>query len=434
MTGRMSVMNAIKRAVSPLRPSLTTATDAGPSSPPALSSLTDFVLNRLQGPSKQLFALSFAAQMSVDKHALVFDLADALPWLGIDILGNAVRLMTKHFKEGEYRTEEVFLSKDKNPKGGRPGKRYLISLDMFEDLLMLADTKQGRDARKMYKQLRDAVQDFMKMEMEESARAAAENEKLAQLQLEDQASKLAKAEQDKAALSSQLKNLRDAKSYLYAFHLFDNRYKCGITDNPVKRERQHQTSCPSGRMVHTVVIAYKQSEKLMDSIMKRHGAHVRQEEYEIEEGEERVRVVFDTIARVEESLHSVPFDRYDELLLAANAILSGSGDELEQSVPIPTPPVADPVIGPFSNSGSTGRGLDTILQEYIRDRCDIGASYGVHTDHFLEEFNRANPRMLLRSQTLSKSMDKMGFMPSKHVVIDGRERRGYRGLRMRTLP
>ena len=230
----------------------------------------------------------------------MFDLADALPWLGIDRIDNAVRLLIKHFKEGEYRVETVYLPKEENPKGGRPGKRYLIFLDMIEDLLMLADTKQGRDARKMYKQLRDAVQDFMKMEMEESARAASEKERVAQMQLEDQASKLAIAERDKAALSNQLKNLRDAKSYLYAFHLFDNRYKCGVTDNPNKRERQHQTSCPSGRMIHTVVIACKQSEKLMDSIMKRHGNHVREEEYEIEGGEECVRVILDTIVRVKE--------------------------------------------------------------------------------------------------------------------------------------
>ena len=146
--------------------------------------LTRFVLDRLEGPSKELFAMSFAAQMSVDKHAVVFDLADALPWLGIELLGNAVRLMTRHFKEGEYRTEEVFVPRDKNPKGGRPGKRYMISLDQFEDLLMLADTKQGKEARKMYKQLRDAVQDYMKMEMETSARQAQE-------QLEEQTSKLA---------------------------------------------------------------------------------------------------------------------------------------------------------------------------------------------------------------------------------------------------
>ena len=91
------MMNAVKRAVSPLRPCRTSATDAGPSSALEVAFLTKFVLNRLQGPSKELFALSFAAHM-------------------------------------------------------------------FEDLLMLADTRQGKEARKMYKQLRNAVQDYMKME------------------------------------------------------------------------------------------------------------------------------------------------------------------------------------------------------------------------------------------------------------------------------
>ena len=110
--------------------------------------------------------------MSVDKRAVVFDLADALPWLGIELLGNAVKLMTRHFKEGDYNFEEVFVPKDKNPKDGRAGKRYMISLDIFEDLLMLTDTKQGKEARKMYKQLRDAVQDYMKMEMEASVEKA----------------------------------------------------------------------------------------------------------------------------------------------------------------------------------------------------------------------------------------------------------------------
>ena len=108
--------------------------------------------------------------MSVDKHALVFDLSDSLPWLGIDRIDNAIRLLTRHFKRDEYKVEKVFLPKEENSdKGGRPGNRHLISLDMFEDLLMLADTTQGKKARKMYKQLRDAVQDYMKMEMEANA-------------------------------------------------------------------------------------------------------------------------------------------------------------------------------------------------------------------------------------------------------------------------
>ena len=183
MAGKKNIMNAIKRAVSPSKSRATSTATA--SNVTQDTPLTRFVLDRLEGPSKELFAMSFAAQMSIDKHALVFDLSDALPWLGIDRIDNAIRLLTRHFKKDEYKVEKVFLPKEENSdKGGRPGNRHLISLDQFEDLLMLADTKQGKEARKMYKQLRDAVQDYMKMEMEVSAIQA-------QKQLEEQTSKLA---------------------------------------------------------------------------------------------------------------------------------------------------------------------------------------------------------------------------------------------------
>ena len=46
---------------------------------------TSFVMDWLTGPSRELFALSFAVQMKVDKHALVKNLNDALPWLGIGV-------------------------------------------------------------------------------------------------------------------------------------------------------------------------------------------------------------------------------------------------------------------------------------------------------------------------------------------------------------
>ena len=168
----------------------------------------------------------------------------------------------------------------------------------------------------------------------------------AQSQLEQQATKLALTEKENAGLTTQLKNLREAKSYLYAFHLFDDRYKCGVTDNPDKREKQHRTSCPSGRMVHTVVIACKQSEKLLDSIMRSHGNHVRQEEYEIPGGENRVKLILNTVARMEETLHGVPFERYGDLLKYADEILQTQVEDV-------TPSRCNPercVSGPFSPS------------------------------------------------------------------------------------
>ena len=122
--------------------------------------------------------------MKVDKNALVFDLADCLPWIGMGRIDHAVRLLTSHFKEGQYKVETISpLRGETSEKGGRRPKRHRISLDILEDLMMQAETEQGRNARTMYKQLRDAVQDYMRLEMETSA-------KLAQQQLQEQTSYL----------------------------------------------------------------------------------------------------------------------------------------------------------------------------------------------------------------------------------------------------
>ena len=98
-------MNAIRRAVSPamLRAASTDSLISAAENAP----LTAFVLDRLEGPSKQLFAKSFEAQMSIDRRALVFALADALPWLSMDRVDSALRLLTRHFKRNEYKIEKV---------------------------------------------------------------------------------------------------------------------------------------------------------------------------------------------------------------------------------------------------------------------------------------------------------------------------------------
>ena len=78
MAGKKNIMTKIKRAISPLKPRHN-ADDSGPSSSAEHTPLIRFVMDRLTGPSKELFASSFAMQMKVDKHALIFDLADRLP-------------------------------------------------------------------------------------------------------------------------------------------------------------------------------------------------------------------------------------------------------------------------------------------------------------------------------------------------------------------
>ena len=208
MAGKKNIMTKTKRAISPLKPRRE-ADDSGPSSIAEHTPLTRFVMDRLTGPSKELFSLSFAVQMKVDKNALVFDLADCLPWIGIGRIDHAVRLLTRHFKEGQYKVETVFPSSGENfEKGGRRPKRHWISLDILEDLMMQAETDQGRIARTMYKQLRVAVQEYMQIEMTAAANMAAEREKLAQQQLEEETCKRRELEAVQLALQATIESQR----------------------------------------------------------------------------------------------------------------------------------------------------------------------------------------------------------------------------------
>ena len=263
-----------------------------------------------------MVAMAFAPQIQTDCDARNLDFDDFFYLLGHKTKGNALRTLTTTIPEAEI----IIIKSDKNSVG-RPRDVYMISVNQFEEVLLAANTDTGKKWRKVVLRIKNLVVQYMKMELEATAKRAQEQMSQLVIKEEETAPKSAIAEQEYTTLVTQLKRLREAKSYLYAFWLFDDRYKCGVTDNPEKCEKQHRTSCPSGRMVHTIVIACKQSEKLMDSIMKRHGNHVRQEEYQIEGGEERVKLVLVTVARIEESLHIVPFDRYNEVLSFANSLL-----------------------------------------------------------------------------------------------------------------
>ena len=74
----------------------------------------------------------------------------------------------------------------------------------------------------------------------------------AQQVLEDQAARLAIVQQEKTSLAAQIDNLRAA---MYVFWLFDDRYRCGVTDNPEKRKKQHRMSWPGSERA-TISIMY----------------------------------------------------------------------------------------------------------------------------------------------------------------------------------
>lgn len=85
MAGKIKATTVQQRPVSPPLPQQTARKDGGVSKPTDHTPFTRFIVDRLNGPSKDSFALLFAPQMKFDKDAQVFDLADTLPWLGITI-------------------------------------------------------------------------------------------------------------------------------------------------------------------------------------------------------------------------------------------------------------------------------------------------------------------------------------------------------------
>ena len=223
-----------RQLVRRIRESLTIASrspspEAGPSGhvsnviDDSTTSFTRFPQNEMDEDYHRLVATSFARYIKGDSDAKTIDIDDVLHFMGYKQKVKAVELLLKTYPETkpiptDNGDEPVFSGTGKN-KVGRQKNLYLISFDQFEELLLAAQTPEGTTARKAVLAVKKAVFKFIKLEKMQ-----------AQRELEEQMSKLALAEQNNAMLTTQLKNLRDARSYLYAFHLFDDRYKCGITD------------------------------------------------------------------------------------------------------------------------------------------------------------------------------------------------------------
>lgn len=126
-------------------------------------------------------------------------------------------------KKAPFAFYGIFYLSGKN-RSGRKKKMYLISFDQLEELLLAAQTPQGNVARKAVLAVKKAVFKYIKLEGERAQQELEESMSQLAIKDEEHTAQLALAEQEKAALATQLKNLREAKSYLYAFHLFDNRY------------------------------------------------------------------------------------------------------------------------------------------------------------------------------------------------------------------
>jgi phage anti-repressor protein len=76
------------------------------------------------------------------------NLDDAWQWLGYAEKRNALRLLRSRFKEGLDFSPVC----TKTPQGGRPSDQYLLTVDCFKCLGMLAVTEKGDEIRRYFLQ------------------------------------------------------------------------------------------------------------------------------------------------------------------------------------------------------------------------------------------------------------------------------------------
>ena len=182
MAERMNMMRVIKRAVSPKtqRPMQGETT----MSPISRTPLTDFICPRLEGAQLQLFAVIFAEAIKKDRHAKVVPFENVYKFLGYDRYDNAVRQLKRLFRDSELVIKNLLTSEEVSKGARGPAKQgILVSVRQFETMMLAAKTEEGAVAREMMLDVKDAVQDYMKMEMENAAKAIAEKERLAQEEL-----------------------------------------------------------------------------------------------------------------------------------------------------------------------------------------------------------------------------------------------------------
>ena len=271
---------------------------------------TDFVLARIPNEETQkLFALSFGEHLKRDPDALEIDFDDVYRWLGMDLKASALRLLMR-----EFSTDEYLFNRNVENSGGRPRDVYKISFNQFEELMISAQTSEGKKARKLVLLLKKILQEYI----------VAEQQQLRANALAEQALETSREAARANALQIQLESLRAQQQHLYCFKLFGNRYKCGIGLDVDRRIRQHKTTCPSGYLVYSVPITCKAMEKLFESVMKEHGAWIRMEEYELTGDESEIKSIFAVFARTEELLNTTPIDQYGALLTLLDTALGTS--------------------------------------------------------------------------------------------------------------
>lgn len=80
------------------------------------------------------------------------NLENVYKMLGFSTKGNSKRVLENNFTVDED-YKEVFITRDKNSKGGRPEEEIMLNVDTFKNLCMLVKTDKGKEIRKYYVKL-----------------------------------------------------------------------------------------------------------------------------------------------------------------------------------------------------------------------------------------------------------------------------------------
>ena len=285
MAAKKNIMTAIKRAVSPLRQATTVAElQLPPSNPtglPATTPFTRYVLDNLnlQNGEHKLFAMTFAPQIQIDCEAKVLDFDDYFHLLGHANKASALRTLLRTVPK-----DELVINKDVENSMGRPRDVYLLNVNQIEEVLLAANTDEGKKWRKLVLKIKNLVVQFMKMEMEAAANMAAEKEKLAQQQLEESDAKRAELETVQAKLQATIESQRKREekkearkrqqkepletAYIMTNMPDDNQgpYKCGKTGGDAKkRAKEMQTG--NHEAMRVIASAKCMNSKVVEDVM-----------------------------------------------------------------------------------------------------------------------------------------------------------------------
>ena len=99
---------------------------------------------------QRMFVDSFTAYLGNDSNAFVVDLDDAVTWLGFSRRDAALRVVRGKLEENvDYRASPQ-KSGDRSVVGGRKKEHYMLTVDAFKMLCMLAGTSKGAMVRRYY--------------------------------------------------------------------------------------------------------------------------------------------------------------------------------------------------------------------------------------------------------------------------------------------